>query len=48
MDNVGCTAMERRLIDCPFTFNHDCGHHEDAGVRCFSSTSGIIVILTIL
>ena len=41
MDDVLCTTMERRLIDCPFILNHNCDHHEDAGVRCFSSTNGI-------
>jgi deleted-in-malignant-brain-tumors protein 1 len=40
MDDVGCTTTERKLIDCPFTLNHDCSHGEDAGVRCFSTTSG--------
>ena len=40
MDNVLCTATENRLIECPFTFNHNCGHHEDAGVRCTLSTTG--------
>ena len=41
MDNVRCTAAESRLIECPFTFNHDCSHSEDAGVRCSSITTGI-------
>ena len=43
MDDVQCRATERRLIDCPFTLNHNCGHSEDAGVRCTSSTYGKIV-----
>ena len=42
MNNVRCTATESRLIDCPFDLNHNCDHHEDAGVRCYSSTSGKI------
>ena len=43
MDDVRCTTAERRLIDCPFKLNHNCGHSEDAGVRCYSSTSGKII-----
>ena len=28
-------------MDCPFDLNHNsCGHDEDAGVRCSSSTTG--------
>ena len=44
MDNVLCTSTESRLIDCPFTFNHNCGHSEDAGVRCVSSTTGMFIV----
>ena len=40
MDDVRCTATENRLIECPFTFNHNCVHSEDAGVRCTLSTTG--------
>ena len=40
MDEVQCSATESRLIDCPYNFNHNCGHNEDAGVRCTSSTYG--------
>ena len=36
LDNVACTGVEPRLWDC--TNNgvgvHNCGHSEDAGVRC--------------
>ena len=36
LDNVGCSGSETRLVDC---INdgigvHNCGHSEDAGVRC--------------
>lgn len=36
LDQVGCTGTESRLIDCSNygLGNHDCGHHEDAGVIC--------------
>ena len=36
LDNVRCSGNELRLIDCPARpiLDHDCGHHEDAGVRC--------------
>ena len=37
MDNVACTGTESGLIGCNFDNNTgDCGHSEDAGVRCFS------------
>lgn len=41
MDDVGCTGSENSLTNCSFTLNHNCGHTEDAGVRCTSSTTGI-------
>ena len=36
MDNVQCTSFESNLIECPQNIlgNHNCGHSEDAGVRC--------------
>ena len=34
IDDPGCTGSERRLIDCPFSPIHNCGHSEDAGVDC--------------
>ena len=39
LDNVVCTGSESRLIDCPANTlgSHNCGHSEDAGVRCGNS-----------
>ena len=36
LDNVGCSGMEERLIDCYRSSSVSCsrGHSEDAGVRC--------------
>ena len=35
IDDAQCTGSENRLIDCPHdTSTVDCGHSEDAGVRC--------------
>ena len=38
MDEVSCTGSETTLLQCSHTTtSHNCGHHEDAGVRCISS-----------
>ena len=34
LDDLQCTGMEARLVDCPGISNHNCIHLEDAGVRC--------------
>uniref|UniRef100_A0A1X7V9H1 SRCR domain-containing protein n=1 Tax=Amphimedon queenslandica TaxID=400682 RepID=A0A1X7V9H1_AMPQE len=34
MNEVGCTGYELFLTNCSRTTSHNCGHHEDAGVRC--------------
>ena len=41
LDNVNCVGNETRLIDCPANplGSHDCGHFEDAGVRCTANTT---------
>ena len=50
MDNVACTGREERLVDCPSTFNHNCAHSEDAGVRCYNviDSSKFIISVTFL
>jgi hypothetical protein len=40
MDEVRCTGSEATLMDCPSNLSHNCGHHEDAGVRCTLSIYG--------
>ena len=36
LDEVICTGEEARLLSCPANplGEHNCGHNEDAGVRC--------------
>ena len=38
LDDVACSGSEMRLLDCqnPGIGVHNCGHSEDAGVRCQS------------
>ena len=44
LDDVRCVGTETRLIDCPASAlgTHNCGHIEDAGVRCAACTQGAI------
>ena len=41
LDEVACTGTERDLIVCPSNGieNHDCRHHEDAGVSCVGNNA---------
>ena len=34
LDDVACVGNESRLVDCPYTANHNCVHNEDIGVLC--------------
>ena len=45
IDDPGCTGSEQRLIDCPFSPIHNCGHSEDAGVDC---TIMSIILINVL
>ena len=38
LDDVGCSGTEEALLNCSYS-NHNCGHSEDASVRCKSSYS---------
>ena len=36
LDDLQCTGLENRLIDCVHRGLgvHDCNHHQDVGIRC--------------
>ena len=34
LDNVDCSGRENRLIGCSHSSSNNCGHSQDAGVRC--------------
>ena len=40
-DDVGCTGSEQTVFDCSNSGigNNNCGHSNDAGVRCIPSES---------
>uniref|UniRef100_A0A673ZSQ7 Soluble scavenger receptor cysteine-rich domain-containing protein SSC5D n=1 Tax=Salmo trutta TaxID=8032 RepID=A0A673ZSQ7_SALTR len=42
LDDLACSGSEDSLLQCPHSGlgNHDCGHHEDAGVTCLSLFTG--------
>ena len=42
LDNVNCNGYESRLIDCRHSglSNHNCDHHQDAGVVCGGNLLG--------
>ncbi len=39
LDDVGCIGTESQLVNCPHITEHNCGHNEDAGVRCLEGTA---------
>ena len=41
LDNVNCNERESSIFDCAQNNmgDHDCEHHEDAGVICFGESS---------
>ena len=49
LDNITCTGIESRLVDCPADFlsandSNNCSHSDDAGVRCMLLIQNIIRI----
>ena len=48
LDDVGCDGTESRLANCTAdpVGDHNCGHSEDAGVRCTSAGSASGMLLT--
>ena len=45
LDNVDCDGTESRLANCPARpiGSHNCVHSEDAGARCTTSGSGMLL-----
>ena len=43
LDNVRCVGSEATLLECNHLglFSHDCGHNEDAGVKCIGDEETI-------
>ena len=39
LDDVSCAGTESSLFSCSYNSFHNCGHYEDAGVRCGSGKS---------
>uniref|UniRef100_A0A1X7T9N2 Receptor protein-tyrosine kinase n=1 Tax=Amphimedon queenslandica TaxID=400682 RepID=A0A1X7T9N2_AMPQE len=45
MDDVDCNGGESYLTNCTHTIYQNCGHSEDAGVRCVLCTAGSIQLI---
>ncbi len=48
LDDVECIGTESQLVNCPHITEHNCGHSEDAGVRCLEGTACTMEIITAL
>ena len=46
LDEVDCSGFESQLVDCSSNSIgvNDCGHHQDAGVRCTHQDMGGITL----
>ena len=43
LDDVACSGYESRLTSCRYdSYTYDCGHYEDAGVRCQGMISFLV------
>ena len=45
LDEVSCSGVESNLLSCPHDQLgvHDCGHYEDAGVRCTGTLATLLI-----
>ena len=48
LDDLACTGAEYNLTSCSYdSVTSDCGHYEDAGVRC-STTCELIYVCAVM
>ena len=41
LDNLACSGLENTLVNCSYdSHTGDCYHSDDAGVRCYTTTTG--------
>ena len=45
MDDVQCNGTESYLTNCTHITSHNCGHSEDAGVRCACKCTHMLFVL---